>query len=248
MSYILDALKRADAERERERGAVPDLYAQAAPSLAGAPPARRRPARAGWMLVGSLIGLVLAAAGWWMSVVSSDDTTPPPVPRAGLGAPTGPGPAATPAGSDAPPPADAAAPAPRQDATAQADPDEPPIAVRQVRPRPPQPTPTPTPTTADAAATRSPPADATPTGAAAAADPARRVYQLHELPAAVRGELPQLSFGGAMHSEEARSRMLIVNGQLLREGDAAGPNLRLAEIRLRSAVFDFKGYRVEIAY
>src|ERR1700754_1198526 len=28
MSYILDALRRADAERERERGAVPGLHAR----------------------------------------------------------------------------------------------------------------------------------------------------------------------------------------------------------------------------
>ena len=35
MSYILEALRKADAERERERGAVPNLHAQLIPLTAG---------------------------------------------------------------------------------------------------------------------------------------------------------------------------------------------------------------------
>ena len=47
MSYILDALKKADADRERDAAAVPDLYAQA--DAARGARAAARPA--GWQLV-----------------------------------------------------------------------------------------------------------------------------------------------------------------------------------------------------
>ena len=37
MSYILDALRRAEADRERERGAVPGLHSPALPADAALP-------------------------------------------------------------------------------------------------------------------------------------------------------------------------------------------------------------------
>ena len=58
MSYILEALRRAEAERDRERGAVPGLHAQ--PAGPPAAPAVRTWSRAGLML---LTGLVLGVAG-----------------------------------------------------------------------------------------------------------------------------------------------------------------------------------------
>jgi len=58
MSYILEALRRAEAERDRERGAVPGLHAQ--PAGAPAAPVTRAWSRAGLML---LTGLVLGVAG-----------------------------------------------------------------------------------------------------------------------------------------------------------------------------------------
>lgn len=82
MSLILDALRRADAERAREQGAVPGLHTQPLPTGGNASPNRL------WWAAGG-VGVVLAAAAlWWLH---------------------GPAPAAAPA---APPPAVAAAPAP----------------------------------------------------------------------------------------------------------------------------------------
>ena len=43
MSYILDALRRAEAERERERGQVPGLQSPPAAPAAARPFRRRRP-------------------------------------------------------------------------------------------------------------------------------------------------------------------------------------------------------------
>jgi general secretion pathway protein B len=51
-----------------------------------------------------------------------------------------------------------------------------------------------------------------------------------------------------MDSPLPASRMLIVNGQVFREGDALAPGLTLQTIRLRSAVFEFRGQRFEAAY
>ncbi|MEO7152322.1 MAG: hypothetical protein ABIX46_11525, partial [Burkholderiaceae bacterium] len=60
MSYILDALRRADADRERERGAVPGLHAQ---PLAPAATLVPRPRAA--IATGALALLVTAAAVGW---------------------------------------------------------------------------------------------------------------------------------------------------------------------------------------
>jgi general secretion pathway protein B len=82
--------------------------------------------------------------------------------------------------------------------------------------------------------------------APAAAEP--RVYQLSELPDEIRRELPTLAVGGAMYSQNPANRMLIVNGQTFHEGDKLAPNLSLEQIRLKSAVLEYKGYRYGISY
>ena len=69
-----------------------------------------------------------------------------------------------------------------------------------------------------------------------------------ERPEAIRREQPELTVGGAMYSADAASRMLIVNGQVLREGDAISPDLVLEKINLKSAVLAYKGQRYTIRY
>ena len=59
MSYILEALRRAEADRERERGQVPGLHAQPLALVAAAPGAARRRAMA-WVAGAG----VLLLAGW----------------------------------------------------------------------------------------------------------------------------------------------------------------------------------------
>ena len=65
MSYILDALRRAEAERERERGAVPGVHAQ--PAAVADTPARsglRGPAWWG-VVAGGVLGAAAVAALWF---------------------------------------------------------------------------------------------------------------------------------------------------------------------------------------
>jgi general secretion pathway protein B len=54
--------------------------------------------------------------------------------------------------------------------------------------------------------------------------------------------------GGASYSQNAENRMLIVNGQVLREGDKVAPEVTLEQIRLKEAVLSTKGHRYRIAY
>lgn len=71
---------------------------------------------------------------------------------------------------------------------------------------------------------------------------------LSELPESIRRELPTLSVGGAMHSNNPASRMLILNGQVFQEGDAVTADLVLEQINLKSAVLVYKGQRYSISY
>ena len=65
MSYILDALKRADADRERDRGAIPDLHTrQSQPSPATAFFARETLPLWAWAVGACLIAG--AAGAWWL--------------------------------------------------------------------------------------------------------------------------------------------------------------------------------------
>ena len=73
MSYILDALKKADADRERDAAGVPDLHAQADAAYGAL--RRSRPGRGLlWAAVGSITIAVLA---WqWLDAAPTDLTSP----------------------------------------------------------------------------------------------------------------------------------------------------------------------------
>jgi general secretion pathway protein B len=62
MSYILDALKRADAERER--GAVPGLHSQSLATPVALTPSGHRNAL--WLALAALAGIGALAAGAWL--------------------------------------------------------------------------------------------------------------------------------------------------------------------------------------
>ncbi|MBL0946487.1 MAG: hypothetical protein IBJ04_19410, partial [Hydrogenophaga sp.] len=83
MSYILDALRRADAERER--GRVPGLHTQVPPTRtgdaarSGAGRGARRPWRLALLLI-ALFALLAVAAGWWFGRGSAPVTAQAPAP------------------------------------------------------------------------------------------------------------------------------------------------------------------------
>lgn len=229
MSYILDALRRADSERER--GAVPSIHSPPVPPLADDP----KPQRGGQsvVLVGVIVVLLLALAGllaWHlMSGKEPVQVTAPPVPIAEPPvAQVAPSPAAVPAPVPAPP-VQPPVPPPQAQAPMGAAP------ILSVPPRP-----APAPRVAISATPALPPA---PT-----AEADTRIYTLGELPANIQRDLPKLVIGGAMYSETPANRMLIINSQVFHEGDKLTPDLVLQEIRLKSAVLKYKGYRYGVNY
>ena len=72
--------------------------------------------------------------------------------------------------------------------------------------------------------------------------------RLQDLPEPLRRQIPALVFGGATDSPEPSARMLIINGQIWREGDEPANGLKLERISLRGAVFRFRDQRFEVAY
>lgn len=218
MSYILDALKRAEAERSR--GEVPTIHAPSLPvgdTDSGGAGSRSL----AW--AGGGLGLVLLAAAvwWWWAdpiAVPVQVTASPPAPVS-----------AQPLTVSPPPPMGPTEPSrlPPKVAVVGAAP-SPPLVFK---PLPSDPVANPP--------TR--PAVARP----ATEEP---VYPLKDLPGDIRAALPAVVVGGASYSENPASRMLIINGQIYHEGDKLTPELTLQRIQLRSAVLSFRGYRYAISY
>lgn len=217
MSYILDALRRADAERER--GGVPGLHTQAMPETGDDDTAvpHRGLAPWQWLAIGLTGGLAVAVAWTWRG-----DDVPPPAP-APMPVPAAPAPptAAVPS-LPAPPPA-----------PPQAEPAAP-VAIAPMRAAPP-------PASAPTAPLSAAPA---PPGTAPAAP--LRVNSLAELPPDARAGLPPLAFGGSIYSSTPANRLLIVNGQLMHEGDALAPGVTLEQIKPKAAVLNIRGQRFEV--
>lgn len=239
MSYILDALKRADAERER--GQVPGLHSQA--SVPPPPAAPRRTASA-WA-VGALLGtgLLLVAAGlWWNSRPgASTVAVQPPSNAAPLERPLF---AAEPPAASRPP-APSVAPVQPQKALAPGLPPAHPILA-------PPPEPRLSPITATTASTRATPAMAPPSEAKAEqALPDGMdagVRRFADLSPEQRAQLPQLSVNGASYSANPAHRMLIVNGAVVHEGQDIAPGLTLERIGLHQAVIRQGSLRFSVAY
>lgn len=136
MSYILDALRKADAERQR--GHVPDLNSPApAMPMVAAPPGRA--AATGWWGAAAVLVVLAAALGWWLRPTAS---APDPVPQP----PVAQAPAPTPIQTQPPPVVATPSPSPSPQAPAPAPaPTTPPPLRRPPPPAPPAPAPAPTP-------------------------------------------------------------------------------------------------------
>jgi general secretion pathway protein B len=263
MSYILEALRRAETERERRRR-VPGLHAQPVPVTAPDDPAVRRSRVWLWVAIGVSAGVLLSLA-WrgWTDDPPSDEAVGARAAVAGSVTPHS-GTASPDASADAAP-ASAAAPPAVVSAAA------PPPAAAQERPLAPQATPATPKATAVARAgpsAKPEPASRTPNVVAAPVDdgatlgrstkpapaaapataPEPRLRSLAELPDDLKRSVPQLAFGGSVYSEIATQRMVIFNGQVLREGDAVTEELQLEQIRPRSAVMRLRGQRFEIVF
>ena len=224
MSYILDALRKADAQRERN----PSRGIHAQPATLSAAEENSGSTSRFWLVVGALVigAALLAVAMWWLGW---------------LGRPAAPPSVATVVPAPAPLPKLAAVPAvnsstPATEVLPAAPPAPPPSATPPAREAP---KPAPTVTAYPPATAYPPPPDASATG---------RLLTLAELPADVQRELPKLAISGGVYSPTPAQRLLIVNGMVLNEGAEAAPGVLLEQIRPKTAVLNFRGYRYGVPY
>jgi general secretion pathway protein B len=250
MSYILDALKKA--EQARSAGKAPDLF-----TLQANEAVQTRKPMWPWLLAGLLV-INAAAIFYWMQFRPGDHAVT----------------TANPAMPAAPPPAPLAkteeAAQERQAAATIADreplPEKilPPVTPpRPVKPIEPKTTPV-KPATKDSAqtaasATQSPPPAivANPTAPPATAAPPPqpvappqpeppaepRTLSYAELPPAIQRELPKMAVSMHMYSGKPANRMASVNDKTIREGDELSPGLKLLEITPDGMIFSYRGYR-----
>lgn len=234
MSFILDALRRADAQRER--GQVPGLHSQSVATPAPAAPAPRSRASVVAML-GALCALLTVAvvAQWWLrepAQVPAPLAAPAPVSLASSPV-LATAPASAPPASAAAP--TASAPAPVSPAPAQ----KPPPVTRN------DPAPVARPVIAPA------PRVARPKAASAASTPASAAARLlapSELPEPWRSTVARLGVSGAVHSSDPTQSFVMVGGQLAHEGDRVAPEVSIERIGAHATVLRAGPHRVEIRY
>ena len=253
MSYILDALKRA--ESERERGAVPGLNAQPLHSsdpVNGQRHPAIRPALM-WAAVTALVTVVVGV-GWWRLGTSA---TPAPAvaladPRAApvIDAPPVTAPLAA---ARLPAPDPVLVPAPQIAPVSQ-----PPAALPPQIASPHAPAAQIPPGSTQGKTQSTPPSQPTKQGQATTPIPAtpavlalpapQAIQAIGELAADVRQALPKLVISGSTYSDSPSYRMLIINGQVFHEGEKPAADLTLEQIRLKSAVLNYKGTRYALPY
>jgi general secretion pathway protein B len=248
MSYILDALRKSD--QQRQRGAAPTLLAGQATAVAPKQPA---------FLAYGLLAAVLVGAGMvigWLRPWQAEPAAPPANVAAAkpleanmrqsvpVRTEIAPAPAsepqvqrATPATQIAPAPAPGPVRATaRAPATAPVKSQSPASAGAKAPGKP-----------KDAVAAVSGRAAAVPeqpSGTAAAdSSPAQNVISLAELPLALQQELPAMTISVHAYSGNLGDRMVGINNRMLREGDNVAPGLKLEQITPEGMIFGYKGYR-----
>ncbi len=244
MSYILEALRKS--EQERARGREQDLL-----RFPVATPPESRTLRPGVVL--GLSALLLAggvAIGWWKpwerAAAPAQEAAPPAPPKAAEAPlPLATAPAAAPTRAEAlkelQPLLPGASTAPAASPSAAPPKPEPPPAAAPAAMAPVLPEVKPPPSPAAKVEDKKPAAKPPPPKELP--PPPNRVLALAELPPVVREALPPIAVRGFVHSEDARSRMVVINDRMLQEGDEVAADLRLERIDPDGIVLNYKGYR-----
>jgi len=245
MSYILEALKKAQAERQL--GNAPTLHAaQAVPALQPEAATSRKPLFVG-LGAGALV-VVLGAVFLWRAGPAPAPAPAAPValaPSAPAAAPAPASPAVAQAASNSlevsappPPPQPVHAPQPRVADAAPA----PARAVAPVAPAAQVRMPAPVPAAPARTATPAP----VPAAPATAAEDS--LPYLQQLPESVQSGIPRVAFGGYMYSANPADRLLLVDKALRHEGEEVAPGLVLEKLLPRAAVMNYRGVRYRVAY
>jgi general secretion pathway protein B len=254
MSYILDALKRA--ESERQLGSVPSVYGEPLPIARSEEPVPlwRRPGT--WLAAGLLVAAAIAAV-WIQTSQNEAPYAAPDWEQA--------------ASSQSPlPEAVAQSPQVAHDAQRAINPPakkkeggEEVRAAKKVTAAIPREMP---------AAPEKPlatPAKAPPAESSAKLEPAQRstkqektqnaapvppqavdtdVALLRDLPEPIRRGIPPISVGGYIYSSNPAARSMLLNNRLVREGDQFASGLTLERMMPKEAVLNYQGQRFRLPY
>ena len=224
MSYILEALKKAQAERQL--GTSPTLHA---PTLHGAEQTDvggrlKKP------LVLAMLAMAAVIAVLLVIVLRPARQVAQPAQLATM-------PAASPATVMAgPPPAAIAA------STATATPLPAPVAAL------PPPVATLSPAALAPASASVPPVVAVANAAKPGAAPEEPIVNQRDLPEPIQRSIPQIAVGGYIYSKNPADRLLLIDKVLRHEGEEVAPGLLLEKLQPKEAVFSFKGYRYRVPY
>ena len=247
MSLILEALRKSEAQRRL--GRAPDLMSE---TPAAAPVRRRAMPAWPWFAAGLLL---VALTAWWLGRQTGTEQAPP---------------VATPGPVPAEPLTESVEPLPAASAPATLDPPAVPVERRAPVPPPVQATtaqsrstdekPAPAVELPDgpasvqelarlrqrlealAAAEVAAADQAGATARPAPAPPAAtQLPRFEELPAAERGDRPELKFSLHVFTEDPAGRFVVLDGRRLVEGTAISPRTVLTEIRRDGAVVEIDG-------
>ena len=72
--------------------------------------------------------------------------------------------------------------------------------------------------------------------------PLNKLYEMPELPPGIQQDIPDMSIAGYAFSENPKERSVGINGRLLQEGDYLKQGLRLEHISPEGLVFSYKNY------
>ncbi len=75
---------------------------------------------------------------------------------------------------------------------------------------------------------------------------AGRVFEIGELPPAVRAALPEFKISGHAYSPDRQTRVVRINEKILQEGQELAPGLLLNEIVPDGVIFAFQGYLIRV--
>jgi len=256
MSYILDALKKS--EKERQRGALPDMLT--VQDIVAEKPSKRVP----WVYL--LAAALLLNAGvlvWWLgfshinkanvvktsttgniSPLSVNDAAPAVFGR------VKPYQGSTQSGFR---PSDRSS-VPvieNNETTTSVENPPPPKGLQEVKPHP---------VSADNATKSSEPASAKsgqsagtgqipsdPTGGLSEMPDGNKLYKLQELPSAIRQNLPAFSVTALLYSSNPDSRMVRINEQMMHEGQDLIAGIKLEEISRDGIILSYQKYRFYVA-
>lgn len=250
MSYILDALKKSEQERNKQQRTGPRSTHPSGRSL---PPRKNRIAPALIITSFLMLSVIIMGGGAWLALRDG-----PGEQRAA--------PSATPepAAAEAPQPVAAGEPEP----LAAADPEQ--AGSKQARSPigtragPPEDQGAKNRETAASTAPGSPPPAAGPDAQAAVKsvpgpaaeqpvpgdqpDTVKELPLISELEFSTRSMLPEMKFRGHAYSSTPAKRMIMINSMVVREGDTVAPELRLKEITEDGLIMSFRGidFRVDL--